>query len=159
MRLPVACLLLVALAMIPSGCQKKKSSSSSGGGTSACSVTGVTINIGSTTGGRFCQSVGKSTVYTFYDNLVCFNNTNLNFDVSGPNSSGSGSGPAGYVADTGAASCLASVPTTTSSTASAAAHQRGNGKVASFPDGTYARFLDGPYSGGTVTIEYQYPAQ
>ncbi len=103
----------------------------------SCSISGSSVNIGRTTGGTFSADLGNN-------HLLYFNNTNLNFSN-------------GYLKDVGDTDCLEDITTWPGSTATSIAYSSGHGYIIKFSDNTYARFIAGGYSNGSVNITYDYP--
>ncbi len=112
----------------------------------SCSVSGAPVNIGSTTGGTFSQEIGNR-------NFLFLDNTNLNFTAQSYNSVTG----AGTLGDAGTVGCLDSIKTVPSAMVNVIAYNRDHGYVIHFADDTYARFIAINYSGGSASIEYEYP--
>lgn len=142
--------LIAAILAMLLGCPKNSDSPTSSTPTPApCAVTGTNVNIGSTTGGSFAVDLGSS-------NLLYFSNTSLNFQpVCQLNCTSTAK-----IVDVGAKSCLESITSWPGGTATLAAYTQGHGYIVQYINSsitTYARFIANSYSGGIVSITYQYP--
>jgi len=127
--------ILVAI-IASSGCMSEEAEQR------VCTVTGTTVNIGSTSGGVFTGDLGQG-------HNLSLNNTNLNLflvSASGNN----------VLVDVGSPECLEDIAFP-GGTTNQVAMQLGHGYAAKFGDNTQARFFVDAYSNGVMTITYQYP--
>jgi hypothetical protein len=120
--------------------------------TTPCADMGTTVNIGSTVGGNACQTIGTAAGSSYPEcasvgHQVCFDNTNLNFEVM------CGYTP-GRIADVGEQTCAGNV-SGNAGTATVVAQQAGHGYVGTFPDGRTVRFVSSAYvTAGSISISY-----
>ena len=130
------------------GTSAATSTGSSSGTASSCNSGGTPVNIGSTTGGNFCQSIGTS------GNNLCFDNQTLNF-------SGGGSAPGSSITnlvlvDVGP-TCSLGITWPGGGVATIGQIQ-GDGYIGQFPDGSIIQFISGAYDGAKVALTYKYSA-
>ena len=148
--------LIASLSSLIVSCEKKTTTPTP----TPCTVTGTTVNVGSTAGGQYYVAIATVQCPPFYSRTeyIAFSNITLNFAAHITNNGGVGSGCVNTgnlgIMDVGVQTCLdfaySGLPN-----ANLVAFKTGHGYVATFPSGNIVKFIANSYSNGNAKITYR----
>jgi hypothetical protein len=147
----LACCIFGVCLMLMDGCTKQSTTPT----TLLCSITGTTVNIGTSAGGDYYAIVGivpDGSNSGSNSELIYFDNRSLNFFVNTSLYYSPYSGD-GTILDVGQQSCLDFSYTGTPIAASVA-FKNGEGYVGKFIDGHIVKFIALGYNSGVASITY-----